>query len=105
MSQVWKVAMNRSELQKLLEQRRDRLADEHWEVRCKKFNVEEFDRETIAIESHKLGADSLLPMLLDSLEALEKARQDLIQEFEGKPRDAFWKVASALIKIKSEIDK
>ena len=59
---------------KLIEKRCAKMAQEHYDYRAKLFDMHDFDRETIAVESFKLGAKAavkeLEPVLKELVEAL-----------------------------------
>lgn len=55
---------------KTLAESRDELANEHYAVREKMFDVSDFSREVIAIESYKLGFDAGANAVLERAQKL-----------------------------------
>lgn len=50
-----------------LRAKRDEMAQAHYDKRANLFNVQEFDRETIAVESFKLGFDAAVAIMQEEL--------------------------------------
>lgn len=61
---------------------RDKLAQEHYDKRAKIFDVHEFDRETIAIESYKLGFDAGAEEERKRAQVLVKTLKVLLKDWE-----------------------
>lgn len=56
-----------------LQSKMNELAEEHFELRAKIFNIDEFDKETIAVESFKLGAKACHDLMLEDIESRKDA--------------------------------
>lgn len=72
-------------LPKHLEKMRDEFAQAHYDKREKLFNVHEFDRETIAVESCKIGFNQAASIMLKDMEEMAKAL-----EFFSKIKDGLF---------------
>lgn len=62
-----------------LEKLRDELAEKFYEIRDKLFNVNHFDRETIAVESYKAGWDAMDAIANDELAKLKEREARLVE--------------------------
>jgi len=74
-----------------LEKLRDELAEKFYEIRDKLFNVNHFDRETIAVESYKAGWDARDAFAKDELAKLKERESMLVEALEViSERDQFY---------------